>query len=92
MIPDAILMMSKIEMIFSVSLKSLFFNNTNNPNPALDKSPLITAPKEIVPLINIIVRPIDTAQLGIKPTKAAITGWINLLPFIKLSTSTLAKK
>ena len=56
-----------------MSLKLLFFNNTNKPNPALDKSPLIIAPKEIVPLISIIVKPIDTAQLGIKPTKAAIT-------------------
>ena len=90
--PEIILIKSKIKTIFIVSLKSLFFNNTNNPNPAFDKSPLITAPKEIAPLINIIVRPIDTAQLGIKPTKAATTGWINLLPLIKLSTSTLAKK
>ena len=90
--PEIILIKSKIKTIFIVSLKSLFFNNTNNPNPAFDKSPLITAPKEIAPLINIIVKPIDTAQLGIKPTKAAITGWINLLPLIKLSTSTLAKK
>ena len=90
--PEIILIKSKIKTIFIVSLKSLFFNNTNNPNPAFDKSPLITAPKEIAPLINIIVKPIDTAQLGIKPTKAAITGWINLLPLIKLSTSTFAKK
>ena len=90
--PEIILIKSKIKTIFIVSLKSLFFNNTNNPNPAFDKSPLITAPKEIAPLINIIVKPIDIAQLGIKPTKAAITGWINLLPLIKLSTSTFAKK
>lgn len=90
--PEIILIKSKIKTIFIVSLKSLFFNNTNNPNPAFDKSPLITAPKEIAPLINIIVKPIDIAQLGIQPTKAAITGWINLLPLIKLSTSTFAKK
>ena len=92
MIPDAILIMSKIEMIFSVSLKSLFFNRTNKPKPAFDNKPLITAPNDIVPFISIIVKPIDTAQLGIKPTKAAIIGCKNLLPLIRESTSMFARK
>ena len=86
------LIISKIKIIFNVSLKSLFFNKTNKPKPAFDNNPLITVPNEIVPFINIIVNPIDTAQFGIKPTKAAIIGCMNLLPFIRESTSTFTRK
>ena len=61
-------------MIFIVSLKSLFLSNTSKPRPAFASNALIAAPKVIEPLINIIVTPIEIAQLGINPIKAAITG------------------
>ena len=68
-------MQSKIEMIFNVSLQfSLWRQRTRIPKPAFDKSPDITAPKLIEPLINNIVKAIDTAQFGINPTNAVITG------------------
>ena len=79
-IPERVLIISKINIIFNVSLKSLFFKSTINPKPALERSPLITAPKEIVPFISNIVKPIEIAQFGIKPTKEAITGCINFPP------------
>ena len=57
------------------------------PNPAFDKSPDITAPKLIEPLINNMVKAIDTAQFGIKPTKAVIIGSkIFTLPSNKCNT------
>ena len=49
------------------------------PNPAFDKSPDITAPKLIEPLISSIVSAIDTAQLGISPINAVITGSRSLI-------------
>ena len=91
-IPETILIKRRIKIILAVSLKSLFFNNTNNPSPALDKSPLMTAPKEIVPFMSIIVMPIEIAQFGIRPTIAAIIGCIILLPFIISVISTFARK
>ena len=54
-------------MILQVSLKSLFFNSTSKPNPALESNPLIAVPNVIVPLTSIIVKAIDTAQFGTKP-------------------------
>ena len=59
-------------MTFTESLMLLFLSSTNSPNPALDKSPLIAAPKVIVPFISIIVIAIDMAQLGIKPIIVAM--------------------
>ena len=55
--------------MFSLCLKS-----TRIPKPAFDNNPDITAPKLIDPLIKSIVSAIETAQLGIKPIKAVITG------------------
>ena len=73
------LITSKIEIIFIVSLIfSLCLKRISIPNPALDKSPDITAPKLIDPFIKSIVKAIDTAQLGISPIKAVITGSKNL--------------
>lgn len=69
-----ILIKRSIQIILTVSLKSLFLSKTSNPKPALESNPLITAPKEIVPFISIIVKPIETAQLGIKPMNEAIIG------------------
>ena len=75
--PEIILIIRRIKIIFKVSLKSLFFNNTKSPNPALAKSPLIAVPKVTDPFISIIVIPIETAQLGINPTNAATAGCTN---------------
>lgn len=78
-IPVKILMHSSISIICIVSLRfSLCLNNISIPSPAFDNSPDITAPKLIDPLINNIVNAIETAQLGIKPMKAVITGSKNL--------------
>ena len=82
-----ILINNSMKMIFNVSLKSLFLSNTRSPNPAFASNPLITAPNEIVPLINIIVSPIEIAQFGIKPINDANIGCNSLPPFIKLVTS-----
>ena len=65
--PTAMLIDSNIPIILIVSLKSLFLSKTNKPNPALERSPLIAAPKLIVPFISIIVIATDIAQFGIKP-------------------------
>lgn len=53
---------------------SLCLNSTRMPRPAFDKSPDITAPKLIDPFIKSIVKAIETAQFGIKPINAVITG------------------
>ena len=61
-----------IEIIFKLSFKSLFLSKTINPNPPLDNNPAMATPKDICPLINIMVKAIETAQLGIKPIIADI--------------------
>ena len=77
--PDMILIASRIPTIFSVSLIfSLCLQRTSMPSPALDKSPDITAPKLIEPFIKSIVNAIETAQFGINPKNAVITGSKNL--------------
>ena len=67
-------MMSKVEINLKVSLNLFIRSNTKKPNPALDIKPAIAAPNDIVPLINIKVIAIDTAQFGISPIIAVITG------------------
>ena len=57
---------------------SLCLNNTSIPSPAFDNKPDITAPKLIDPFISNIVNAIDTAQFGINPIIAVITGSRNL--------------
>lgn len=51
-----------------------FLSKTRSPRPAFENNPAIAAPKLIVPLISIIVKAIDTAQLGINPSTPVTTG------------------
>ena len=75
-IPDIILIDKSIDIIAIVSLNGLFlFSNTNNPSPALEHNPEITAPNPIAPLRYISVIAIEIAQLGISPIIAVIIGW-----------------
>ena len=76
--PEIILIARSIITILNVSLKLLYFKRTSNPKPELDNNPLIAVPNVTVPLMSIIVIAIDTAQFGIKPTRAEITGCSNL--------------
>lgn len=86
LIPKSIPIIFNESLIFSLCLKS-----TRIPSPALDSKPEITAPKLIDPFINSIVSAIDTAQFGIKPINAVITGSKNLtLPRIKCSAEYFA--
>lgn len=78
--PETILIASRMRIIFIVSLKSLFFKSTKSPSPAFVSSPLIAVPNVIVPLMSIIVNPIDIAQFGISPINAAAIVGRNLLP------------
>ena len=65
----------RIAIIFIVSLIfSLCLNKISIPSPAFANNPDITAPKLMEPLIKSIVSAIDTAQLGINPMNAVITG------------------
>lgn len=68
------LITSKIKIVLIVSLILFILSKTSNPSPAFDIKPAIAAPNEIVPFISIKVIAIDTAQFGIKPTIAVITG------------------
>ena len=67
--PSSIAMILNVSLIFSLCLISIKI-----PSPAFDNKPDITAPKLIEPLIKSIVKAIDTAQFGINPIKAVITG------------------
>ena len=78
-IPEIMLIISKIPTIFAVSLRfSLCLKSTRIPNPALDKSPAMAEPKLIEPLIKSIVKAIEVAQLGINPKNDVNTGSKNL--------------
>lgn len=69
------LIVISIATIFKESLIfSLCLNNISIPSPAFDNNPEIAAPKLIDPFIKSIVIAIETAQLGINPTNAVITG------------------
>lgn len=73
--PENILTNNSINMILRVSLsESFFLNNTRIPSPALEHSPAITEPKPSAPLRYISVIAIETAQFGMSPTIAVITG------------------
>ena len=89
--PERILTVIRINMILKVSIRLLFLSKTNKPKPAFESNPLIAAPKDIEPFINIIVIPIEIAQLGIKPIIDANIGWIKIFPFIILINSILVK-
>ena len=72
-IPKTTPLASIIPTIMRFSLgRLLIFIRIRSPTPAPENSPAIMVPTVIIPFVQRVVRPTETAQFGINPTIAAI--------------------
>ena len=73
-IPENILIPSSSPTVVAVSLIPFFLKSTSSPSPAPESRPETTEAKLKSPFIYSSVIATETAQLGIRPMKAAMTG------------------